>query len=93
MTVATLYLELLVTNCTNPRAKRRCTRAILDKLHRHFNVAVADLDEDRDPAHARLAVVTVARTRHEARERLERVAEAVAAHPRAALLSQVITEV
>ncbi|MDR3632240.1 MAG: DUF503 domain-containing protein [Isosphaeraceae bacterium] len=92
MTVATLCLELLITNCTNQRAKRRCTRAILDKLHRHFNVAVAEM-EDHDPGHARLAVVTVARTRHEARERLERVAEAVAAHPRAALLSQVITEV
>lgn len=92
MTVATLCLELLVTDCTTLRAKRRCTRAILDKLHRHFNVAVAEM-EDRDRAHARLAVVTVARTRHEARERLERVAEAVAAHPRAALLSQVITEV
>lgn len=92
MTVATLCLELLVTDCTTLRAKRRCTRAILDKLHRHFNVSVAEM-EDHDRAHARLAVVTVARTRHEARERLERVAEAVAAHPRAALLSQVITEV
>ena len=92
MTVATLCLELLVTDCTTLRAKRRCTRAILDKLHRHFNVAVVEL-EDHDRARARLAIVTIARTRREARERLGRVAAAVAAHPRAALLSQVITEV
>jgi uncharacterized protein YlxP (DUF503 family) len=92
MTVATLCLELLVTDCTTLRAKRRCTRAIMDKLHRHFNIAVAEC-EDHDPARAEIAVVTVARTRHEARERLRRVAEAVAAHPRAALLRQVITEV
>ena len=48
MTVATLCLELLVTDCTTLRAKRRCTRAILDKLHRHFNVSVSEM-EDHDP--------------------------------------------
>ncbi len=92
MTVATLRLELLVTDCTTQREKRRRMRAILDKLHRHFNVSVAELDE-ADPRHARLAVAAIGRSRREVHETLQRVSEAIAAHPRAALLSQIITEV
>jgi uncharacterized protein YlxP (DUF503 family) len=51
------------------------------------------MDHDEDPSQAVLAVVAVGRTRREVHERLDRVAAAVAAHPRAALLSHVITEV
>ena len=68
-------------------------RAIMDKLHRHFNVSVAEVDRDDDPAQAVLVVAAVGRTRREVRELLERVADAVAAYPRAELLSHAITEV
>jgi uncharacterized protein YlxP (DUF503 family) len=68
-------------------------RAIMEKIHRYFNVSVAAEDDDRDPSLATLAVVAVARTRREARELLDRVADAVAAYPRAELLSHDITEV
>jgi len=93
MTVATLRLELRVGNCYNLREKRRRMRAILSKLHRHFNVAVAEDDRDDDPAHALIVVATVGRSRRDTRETLDRVADAVAAYPRADLLSQVITEI
>jgi uncharacterized protein YlxP (DUF503 family) len=65
----------------------------MEMLHRHFNISVAEMDHDEDPSQAVLAVVAVGRTRREVHERLDRVAAAVAAHPRAALLSHVITEV
>jgi hypothetical protein len=68
-------------------------RAMMEKIHRYFNVSVAAEDYGIDPSLVTLAVVAVARTRREARELLDRVAEAVAAYPRAELLSHDITEV
>jgi len=93
MTVATLRLKLLVADCHTTREKRWFMRAIMEKLHRHFNVSVAEGGQDADPAQSDLTVVVVAPTRREARETLARVADAVAAHPRAELLSQAILEV
>ena len=93
MTVATLRLQLLVADCHTTREKRRFMRAIMEKLHRHFNVSVADGDHDADPSQSDLTVAVVARTRREARETLTRVADAVAVHPRAELLSHAILEV
>jgi uncharacterized protein YlxP (DUF503 family) len=93
MTVATLRLNLLVADCHTTREKRRLMRAIMEKLHRHFNVSVADGDHDTDPTQSELTVVVVARTRREARETLAHVADAVSAHPRIDLLSHAILEV
>ena len=66
-------------------------RAMMTKLHRHFNVSVAEADDD-EPARALLVVAAAGRHRRDVRATLERVAAAVAAHPRAELLSQSITE-
>lgn len=92
MTVATLRLELRVGNCYTHREKRRRMQAIMTKLHRHFNVSVAEADHDDEPARAVIVVATVARNRRDARETLDRIADAVAAYPRADLLSHTITE-
>jgi uncharacterized protein YlxP (DUF503 family) len=93
MTVATLRLDLRVSHCHNPREKRRRMQAIMDKVHRSFNVSVAAEDHDHDRWKTTIAVVTVARTRREARALLVQVADAVAAYPRAELLSHDIHEV
>jgi uncharacterized protein len=93
MTVAMLHLELLFGGCHTQREKRRRMRAIMDRLHRHFNVALAGADRAEDPAHDVLVAVAVGRVRRDARETLERVVEAVGAYPRAELLSHSITEV
>jgi len=93
MTVATLRLDLRVDHCQNPREKRRRIQAIMDKVHRYFNVSVAAEDHDHDPSQATVAVVAVARSRREVRALLDRVADAVAVYPRAELLSHDITEV
>ncbi len=93
MTVATLRLKLQMADCHTTREKRRLMRAIMEKLHRHFNVSVAEGDHDASPSQSELTVVVVARTRREARETLAHVADAVAAHPRVDLLSHAILEV
>ena len=93
MTVATLRVTMLIADCRSTREKRRFMRAIMEKLHRHFNVSVAEGDHDANPAQSDLTAVVVAPTRREAREILARVADAVAAHPRAELLCHAIHEV
>jgi uncharacterized protein YlxP (DUF503 family) len=93
MTVATLRLDLRFTHCTTARDKRRQMQAIMDRLHRSFNVSVADAGSDETADSAVLVVAAVGRTRHVARQTLERVADAVAAHPLAVVLAHDFTEV
>ena len=93
MTVATLRLELQLGKCESLREKRRRIQAITTKLHQHFNVSSAEDGRIDDPSHATLVFAVVSRTRRETRETLERIADAVAAYPRAELLSHVISEV
>jgi uncharacterized protein YlxP (DUF503 family) len=93
MHVATLRLQLRVRDCTSVRVKRRRVRAILEKLHKHFNVSVAEVDRVDHPSESVLAVAAVDRGRREVRERLERVVEALSVHPRAELLGHELIEV
>jgi len=93
MTVATLRLDLRLSHCDTTRENRRRMRAIMDKVHRSFNVSVAAVEHEGDPSQATMAVVAVARTRREVRELLGRVADALTVYPRAELLNHEITEV
>jgi uncharacterized protein YlxP (DUF503 family) len=68
-------------------------QAIMDKLHRHFNVSVADAERGGSRDQAVLLVAAVGRDRHDTLEILERVADAIAVHPRTEVLGHAITEV
>lgn len=81
MHVAALRLELHLSDGSTRRRKRRLMEEILDKLRRHFNVSIAEVDADDRPDRSILGVAAVAASGKEAREVLERVAEAVEAHP------------
>ena len=81
MHVAAVRLELKLADGTQRRRKRRVMDEIVDKLRRHFNVALAEVDPDDRPDRAVLAVASVASRRKDARDLVERVAEAVGAHP------------
>jgi uncharacterized protein YlxP (DUF503 family) len=93
MHLAAIRLELRIKDCLAVRVKRRRIRAIVEKLHKHFNVSVAEVDRRDHPSESVLAVAVVAETRREARELLGRVADALAVHPRAELLGHVLIEV
>lgn len=93
MFLAALRLEIRVRDCTAARVKRRRVRAIVEKLHRHFNVSVAEVDRREHPSEVVLAVAAVAETRREAREPLGRIADAMAVHPRVELLAHDLIEV
>ena len=85
MYVAILRIELRIGEGT--RAKQRTVRAIVDKIHRHFNVSVAEVDRSSHASESVLGVAAVAASRREVREILDRVTDAVASHPRAEVLS------
>ena len=93
MNVATLRLELRVADCLTLGQKRRRLARIIGRLHRHFNVSVAEVDALGRPGEAVLGVAAVAATRREAREILARVADALNAHPRAELIGTALREV
>lgn len=93
MNVTTLRIDLQVVDGRTLGEKRRLLRAIFAKLRRNFNVSVAEVDRLDRPDSAAIGVVVVAATRREAREALDRVFEAVAAHPRLDVLAKSLTEV
>jgi uncharacterized protein YlxP (DUF503 family) len=93
MTVVTLRLDLRFHPCPTAREAKRQVTAIVEKLHRSFNVSVAAAEGDDGHDTARVLVAAAAKTRKEARETLARIADALAAHPRAEILGHDITEV
>jgi uncharacterized protein len=93
MPAVSLVLEVRLDGCATAKARKTQVEAILGKLRKHFNVAVADLTKDAPGDVAALGFATVARTRREAREILDRVADAVAAYPRGEILKAVFDEI
>jgi len=91
MYLAMLRLELRITD--GPRAKRRTVQAMLDKIHRNFNVTVAEVDRSSHATESVLGVAAIAACRKDVREVLDRVADAVSAHPRVEVLSLDLTEI
>ena len=81
MHVLCLRLKLRPANETAARGRRALVDAMLERLRRHFNVAVAESERIDRNGEGLIAFVTVARTRAEASEILGRVAEAVSVHP------------
>lgn len=91
MYLAMLRVEVRIDD--PPRAKRRTVRAILDKIHRNFNVSVAELDRPGHPSESVLGIAAIGPNRKEVREILDRVADALGAHPRAEILALELTEI
>ncbi len=88
MHVAMLVLELRLHDCSTLRQRRQRVAAIVGKLRQHFNVSLVELSRENSSEAVSLAVATVARTRREARDHLERVADAVASYPLADLITR-----
>jgi uncharacterized protein YlxP (DUF503 family) len=92
MHVAMLQIDLEVNSGTNAAEKRRLMHEILERLHRHFNVSVAEANPREGGPGARVGVAVVARSRREARKVLDRVTEAVGVHPHAELVAHTIQD-
>jgi uncharacterized protein YlxP (DUF503 family) len=93
MTVVTLRLDLRLARCASARVAKTQLEGIMDKLHSHFNVSVAGAPVEGELDQAVLLVAAAGRTRKDARATLERVADALSAHPKAEVLGLAINEV
>ena len=80
MNLATLRVEFRLRDCQGRRDRKRRLEEIIRKLRKHFNVSAAE-EEGREADSARLVAAAVGSLRGQARKTLERVAEAIAAHP------------
>ena len=69
------------------RSKKKTTRAIVEKIHRHFNVSVLELGNPDHPAESVIGVAALGLGRREIRSVLDRVVDAVASHPRAEVVA------
>ena len=90
MYLAVLRLEVRINDA--PRAKRRTVQAMLDKIHGHFNVSVAEVDRANHPSESALGIAAIGPNRKEVREVLDRVADAISAHPRVEILALELKE-
>jgi uncharacterized protein YlxP (DUF503 family) len=83
MFVSALRLDLELAGASR-EAARESVRVIAGHLRDNFNVAVCDLDPRRpDTSTAGLAVVAVSPRRRDAHQTLDRVLDALRAHPAA----------
>ncbi len=90
MHLAILRLEVRIGD--GLRVKRRTVRAIVARIHGHFNVSVAEVARSDHPSETVIGVAAVAATRREVREVLDRVLDAVAAHPRVEVIASELKE-
>jgi uncharacterized protein YlxP (DUF503 family) len=80
-----LVLRLQLPDCRSPRDKAQRADAIVLRLRQAFNASIAPVGPEDPPSELLLAAVAVARHKAEARETLQHIADALAAHPEARL--------
>lgn len=81
MQVMTLVVRLKPEKSTTARQRRLSIESIVDTIHRHFNVSIADIGLDAPNAEIILAATCVGRSRGKVRDVLDRVAEALCSYP------------
>ncbi|WP_435016559.1 DUF503 family protein [Tundrisphaera sp. TA3] len=80
-------LRITVRIAPGFRSKKKTTRVIVEKIHRHFNVSVIELGNPDHPSESVIGVAALGLGRREIRSVLDRVLDAVASHPRAEVVS------
>lgn len=73
--------ELYLAGCSSLKDKRRIVKSLKDRLHREFNVAVAETAHHDSWQHAELACVAIANERRQVERVLQSADNLVAAHP------------
>mgnify|MGYP001824050229 CR=1 FL=1 len=85
MVVGVQTFTLSVPGASSLKAKRSVVKSLKDRLHRRFNVSVAETGLQDTPGRAELTVAVVAGSRSHADALLDRADAFVAAEPRVVL--------
>ncbi|MEW6522157.1 MAG: DUF503 domain-containing protein [Bacillota bacterium] len=78
--VGSCQLRLAVPGSTSLKDKRRVVRSLIDRAHRRFNVAMAEVDTLEHPGVATLGIACVSNDRGHAQRVLEQVVQWVEGH-------------
>jgi len=88
MHIASLRVELEITDALTLKDKRHVVRSLLDRLRNRFNVGAAEVGENDNVRFAELAVVGVANDRRFLDRMMSKVLDLIEREPRAVLLDQ-----
>jgi len=80
LVVGSCLLQLPIPGSTSLKDKRRVVKSPCERVHRRFNVAMAEVDGLEDPAMATLGIACVTNQRDHARRVLEQVVQWVQGH-------------
>ena len=78
--------ELHLAGCGSLKDKRHILKSLKDRLHREFNVAVAETDHQDSWQRAELACVAIADDRRQVERVLQSADNLVAGHPLARIV-------
>jgi len=87
MHIATLRLQLEITDGVTLKDKRQVIRSLLDRMRR-FNISAAEVADNDSPRYATLAAVAVANDRQFLDQMMGKVADLVEGEPRVAVLAR-----
>jgi uncharacterized protein YlxP (DUF503 family) len=87
MIVGTLQVRLLLREARTLKDKRQVIKSIKDRLHNHFNVSVAEVDELENRQLAVLGMAMVSNEAHPLKQALGHIVEALRSHPVAELIA------
>jgi uncharacterized protein YlxP (DUF503 family) len=90
MIVGTLQVRLLLREARTLKDKRQVIKSIKDRIHNHFNVSVAEVDELDNRQLAVLGIAMVSNEAHHLKQALGQIVEALKSHPVAELVSHEI---
>ena len=74
MPIGLLTLEIYIPDARSLKDKRQVLRSLKDRLRRHFNVAIAELDHQETWQRAVVGVVTISPDTRHLEDSLEKVA-------------------
>jgi uncharacterized protein YlxP (DUF503 family) len=87
MIVATLQVRLLLREARTLKDKRQVVKSIKDRLHNHFNVSVAEVEELDNRQLAVLGMAMVSNEAHHLKQALGQIVEVLRNHPVAELIA------
>jgi uncharacterized protein YlxP (DUF503 family) len=88
MHIASLRVELEITDGRTLKDKRQVIRSLLDRIRSRFNVSAAEVGQNDSVRYAVLAAVAVANERAYLDGMMARVADLIESEPRAAVLAR-----
>lgn len=86
MIVGTLKARLVIREARTLKDKRQVVSSIKDKLRNHFNISIAEVDEQDNRQLAVLGIAMVSNETQHLRKALSQVVEALRSHPVAELV-------